>query len=259
MCFFAEKPLIQQKNEGIVYRGAEKHYLCFPKIIDQFRTTSMKVTNFSETNSLLNSFVREIRDVSIQNDRLRFRRNIERLGEIMAYEISKELQYKTIEVTTPLATAEVSIPDEEIVIATIMRAGLPYHHGVLNYFDGAENAFVSAYRKYKETGHKTFDIHIEYIASPSIEGKTLILTDPMLATGGSMELTYRALLTKGNPSHIHIATIIASQQAIDYCMQNFPEEKTTIWAAAIDPDLNESSYIVPGIGDAGDLAYGQKD
>lgn len=231
----------------------------FRKMIDHFRTTSMKVTNFSETNSLLNSFVREIRDVTIQNDRLRFRRNIERLGEIMAYEISKELRYKTIQVNTPLDVAQVSVPDEKVVIATILRAGLPYHHGVLNYFDGAENAFVSAYRKYKETGHKTFDIHIEYIASPSIEGKTLILTDPMLATGGSMELTYRALLTKGNPSHIHIATIIASQQAIDYCIKNFPEEKTTIWAAAIDPELNDSSYIVPGIGDAGDLAYGQKD
>lgn len=230
----------------------------FRKIMDQYRAANMKVTNFSETNSLLNSFVREIRDINIQHDRFRFRRNIERLGEVMAYEISKELRYKKIQVATPLDVAEVSIPDEEIVIATILRAGLPYHHGVLNYFDGAENAFVSAYRKYKETGHKTFDIHIEYIASPSIEGKTLILTDPMLATGGSMELTYRALLTKGNPSHIHIATIIASQQAIDYCKKHFPEEKTTIWAAAIDPDLNESSYIVPGIGDAGDLAYGEK-
>lgn len=218
----------------------------------------MKINNFSEHNSLLNSFLREIRDITIQNDRLRFRRNIERIGEIMAYEISKELSYKTIEVTTPLDVAEVTVPDEEIVIATILRAGLPFHHGMLNYFDGAENAFVSAYRKYKETGHQSFDIHIEYIASPSIEGKTLILTDPMLATGSSMELTYRALLTKGTPSHIHIATIIASQQAIDYCAKNFPEGKTTIWAAAIDPGLNESSYIVPGIGDAGDLSYGEK-
>ncbi|KUK76529.1 MAG: Uracil phosphoribosyltransferase [Proteiniphilum acetatigenes] len=231
----------------------------FRKMIDHCSISSMKVTNFSENNSILNTFVREIRDVTIQKDRFRFRRNIERLGEIMAYEISKDLRYKTIQVTTPLDVAEVSVPDEEIVIATILRAGLPYHQGVLNYFDGAENAFVSAYRKYKETGHKTFDIHIEYIASPSIEGKTLILTDPMLATGGSMELTYRALLTKGTPAHIHIATVIASQQAIDYCIKNFPEEKTTIWAAAIDPELNEASYIVPGIGDAGDLAYGQKD
>jgi uracil phosphoribosyltransferase len=218
----------------------------------------MKIYNFSENNSLLNAYVREIRDISIQGDRLRFRRNIERIGEIMAYEISKKLHYRSLEISTPLALTEVNVPDEEIVIATILRAGLPFHHGMLNYFDGAENAFVSAYRKYKETGHHSFDIHIEYIASPSIDGKTLILTDPMLATGSSMELTYRALLTKGSPSHIHIATIIASRQAIDYCMANFPPEKTTIWAAAIDPGLNESSYIVPGIGDAGDLAYGAK-
>lgn len=218
----------------------------------------MKVIDFSKTNSLLNSFVREIRDITIQNDRLRFRRNLERIGEIMAYEISKDLSYKLIPVTTPLDVAEVSVPDEDIVIGTILRAGLPYHHGVLNYFDYAGNAFVSAYRKYKETGHQSFDIHIEYIASPDIDGKTLILTDPMLATGSSMELTYRALLTKGIPKHIHIATIIASRQAIDYCLKNFPEDKTTIWTAAIDPELNESSYIVPGIGDAGDLAYGEK-
>ena len=217
----------------------------------------MKVTNFSENNSLLNTFVREIRDVNIQHDRLRFRRN-GRLAD-MAYEISKDMRYKTIEVTTPLAEAEAKIHDEEVVIGTILRAGLPYHQGVLNYFDGAENAFVSAYRKYKESANKSFDIHIEYIASPSIEGKTLILTDPMLATGSSMELTYRALLTKGNPAHIHIATIIASRQAIEYCRERFPDEKTTIWAAAVDPGLNELAYIVPGIGDAGDLAYGEKE
>lgn len=256
---FSQKNLLFNKNIRELFTVVAKIItFVFRKKIDHYRTASMKVINFSETNSLLNTYVREIRDITIQNDRLRFRRNIERLGEIMAYEISKKLRYKSIEVTTPLDVAKVNIPDEEIVIATILRAGLPYHHGVLNYFDGAENAFVSAYRKYKETGHKTFDIHIEYIASPSIEGKTLILTDPMLATGGSMELTYRALLTKGDPSHIHIATIIASQQAIDYCVKNFPQEKTTIWAAAIDPGLNESSYIVPGIGDAGDLAYGEK-
>lgn len=219
----------------------------------------MRIYNFSENYSLLNSFIREIRDINIQGDRLRFRRNIERIGEIMAYEISKELRYRKIEVTTPLDVAEASVLDEEIVIATILRAGLPFHHGMLNYFEGAENAFVSAYRKYKETGHHTFDIHIEYIASPSIEGKTLILTDPMLATGSSMELTYRALLTKGIPARIHIATIISSRQAIDYCKENFPAEKTTIWTAAIDPELNESAYIVPGLGDAGDLAYGEKD
>lgn len=218
----------------------------------------MKIHNLSENNSLLNAYVREIRDISIQGDRLRFRRNIERIGEIMAYEISKTLRYRSLEISTPLALTDVNVPDEEIVIATILRAGLPFHHGMLNYFDGAENAFVSAYRKYKETGHHSFDIHIEYIASPSIDRKTLILADPMLATGSSMDLTYRALLTKGSPAHIHIATIIASRQAIDYCVATFPPERTTIWAAAIDPEINESSYIVPGIGDAGDLAYGEK-
>lgn len=219
----------------------------------------MKIVNFSDTNSLLSVFVREIRDVAIQNDRLRFRRNIERIAEIMAYEISKDMLYQDIDIQTPLQQTNAVALSEDVVLATILRAGLPFHHGMLNYFDGAGNAFVSAYRKYREKGHKDFDIHIEYIASPLIDGKTLILTDPMLATGASMDLTYRALLTKGNPSHIHIATIVASQQAVDYCAEHFPADKTTIWAAAIDPYLDESSYIVPGIGDAGDLAYGEKE
>ena len=219
----------------------------------------MKIVNFSDTNSLLSVFLREIRDVSIQNDRLRFRRNIERIAEVIAYEISKEMAYEPVEINTPLQKTIAQAPSEEVVLGTILRAGLPFHHGMLNYFDGAGNAFVSAYRKYREIGHKDFDIHIEYIASPSIEGKTLIITDPMLATGSSMDLTYRALLTKGTPAHIHIATIVASQQAIDYCVANFPKDKTTIWVAAIDPHLDESSYILPGIGDAGDLAYGPKE
>lgn len=219
----------------------------------------MKIVNFSDSNSLLSVFVREIRDVSIQNDRLRFRRNIERIAEVIAYEISKDMSYEPLEIDTPLQKTIVQTPSEEVVLGTILRAGLPFHHGMLNYFDGAGNAFVSAYRKYREVGHKDFDIHIEYIASPSIEGKTLIITDPMLATGASMDLTYRALLTKGNPAHIHIATIVASQQAVDYCVEHFPKDKTTIWAAAIDPHLDESSYILPGIGDAGDLAYGPKE
>lgn len=219
----------------------------------------MKIVNFSDTNSLLNVFLREIRDIDIQGDRLRFRRNIERIAEVMAYEISKELSYSDIEIETPLQKTTAKSLNEDIVLGTILRAGLPFHHGMLNYLDGAGNAFVSAYRKYREKGHQTFDIHIEYIASPSIEGKTLIITDPMLATGSSMDLTYRALLTKGNPKQIHIATIVASQQAVDYCVENFPKDKTTIWAAAIDPFLNESAYILPGIGDAGDLAYGPKE
>ena len=218
----------------------------------------MKIVNFSEQNSLLNTFVREIRDKHIQNDRLRFRKNIERIGEIMAYEISKDLRYINHKVETPLGVTETNLINDEIVIATILRAGLIYHQGFLNFFDGAENAFVSAYRKYKEN-QLAFNIHIEYIASPLINNKTLILNDPMLATGGSMELSYHALLTKGKPKHIHIATIIASQQAIDYCKEKFPDEDTTIWAAAIDPELDDHAYIIPGLGDAGDLAYGPKD
>lgn len=187
---------------------------------------------------------------------MRFRRNMERIGEIMAYEISKTMRYKAEEVKTPLGLAPTEVIDEKIVIATILRAGLPFHSGFLNYFDSAENAFVSAYRKYKDA--LKFDIFIEYIASPDLTGKTLIITDPMLATGGSMELAYGALLTKGKPAHIHIATVISSQVAIDYIATHLPETKTTVWAAAIDPELNEHSYIIPGLGDAGDLAYGEK-
>ena len=217
----------------------------------------MKIVNFSEANSILNQYVSEIRNVEVQNDRLRFRKNIERIGEIMGYEISKSFTYSVKQVQTPLGICEVSTPDNNIVISTILRAGLPFHQGFLNYFDYAENAFVSAYRKYKDT--LKFDIHIEYIASPRIDGKTLIITDPMLATGGSMELSYQAMLTKGEPKKIHIASIIASQTAVDHIARIFPEHKTAIWCAAIDPEINDHSYIVPGLGDAGDLAYGLKD
>jgi len=216
----------------------------------------MKIINLSENNSVLKHYLKEIRSVKIQKDSMRFRRNMERIGEIMAYEISKTMRYKAEEVKTPLGMAPTEVIDEKIVIATILRAGLPFHTGFLNYFDGAENAFVSAYRKYKDA--LKFDIFIEYIASPNLEGKTLIITDPMLATGGSMELAYGALLTKGKPAHIHIATVISSQVAIDYIASHFPGTKTTVWAAAIDPELNEHSYIIPGLGDAGDLAYGEK-
>ena len=217
----------------------------------------MKIVIFAEKNSELNRFVAEIRDIHIQQDRLRFRKNLERIGEVMSYEISKDFRYSEKLVTTPLGTARVNTADDKIVIGTILRAGIPYHQGFLNYFDQAENAFVSAYRKYKDK--LNFEIFIEYIASPRIDGKILILTDPMLATGGSMELSYRALLTKGEPEHIHIASVIASQKAIEYITTHFPEEKTTVWVGAIDPDLNEHSYIVPGLGDAGDLAYGEKE
>lgn len=217
----------------------------------------MKVVNFSQDNTLLNQYLAEIRDVNIQGDSLRFRRNIERIGEIMAYEISRDFPYKKIEVQTPLAMARENVPAEQPVIATILRAGLPLHRGFINYFDHAENAFVSAYRKYIDENN--FDIHIEYIASPRLDGKILILVDPMLATGGSMELAYKALLTKGEPAHVHVVSVIATEQAVEHVKNTFPADETTIWCAAIDPELNAHSYIVPGLGDAGDLCYGEKE
>ena len=217
----------------------------------------MKVVNFSQDNTLLNQYIAEIRDVNIQGDSLRFRRNIERIGEIMAYEISRDFPYKKIEVQTPLAMACENVPAEQPVIATILRAGLPLHRGFINYFDHAENAFVSAYRKY--IYENNFDIHIEYIDSPRLDGKILILVDPMLATGGSMELAYKALLTKGEPAHVHVVSVIATEQAVEHVKNTFPADKTTIWCAAIDPELNAHSYIVPGLGDAGDLCYGEKE
>ena len=217
----------------------------------------MKVIDFSQTNSILNQYISEIRNVEVQNDRLRFRRNIERIGEIMAYEMSKEFKYSVKNIQTPLGIAPVSTPDNNLVISTILRAGLPFHQGFLSYFDGAENAFVSAYRKYKD--RLNFDIHIEYIASPRLKGKTLIISDPMLATGSSMELAYEALLTKGVPDHVHVASIISSKQALEYLQKKMPDDKTTIWIAALDNDLDDHSYIVPGLGDAGDLAFGEKE
>ncbi|WP_329904006.1 uracil phosphoribosyltransferase [Porphyromonas pogonae] len=216
----------------------------------------MEIKHLVKENSLLSRYVSEMRNIQIQKDSLRFRRNIERVGEIMAYEISKTFDYKTEEIRTPLGCCSCSLPGEQVVIGTILRAGLPFHQGFLSYLDDAENAFVSAYRKYKD--RLNFDIFIEYIASPDLTGKTLILADPMLATGGSMELAFRALLTKGQPRHIHLTSIIASQQAIDYLESIYPQSNITLWVADIDPELDEHSYIVPGLGDAGDLAYGEK-
>jgi uracil phosphoribosyltransferase len=217
----------------------------------------MIVHNLSENNSILNQFIAEIRDINVHGDRLRFRKNIERIGEIMAYEISKTLNYKTVAVSTPLGVSLVSLPSDSIVLATILRAGLPFHHGFLEFFDKAENAFVSASRRYNKD-HTSFEIAVEYLSSPSIEGKTLLIVDPMLATGGSLDLSYKALLTRGEPATIHIACTIASRQGIETVKKALPNEKTTIWAAAIDPELNDRAYIVPGLGDAGDLAYGEK-
>ena len=216
----------------------------------------MKLHNLYDSNSILGNFLRELRDVNIQKDPFRFRKNMERVGEIMAYEISKTLRFKEENVQTPFGIAPTQVVADEVVLSTVFRAGLPFHQGFLNYFDSAENAFVSAYRKYKDA--LKFEVMTEYIASPSIDGKTLILVDTMLASGSSMELAYKALLRKGEPAHVHVASIIASEAGVNYVKNHFPKEKTTIWTGAIDPILDEHAYIIPGLGDAGDLAYGGK-
>ncbi len=206
-------------------------------------------------NSVFNQYIAEIRDEIIQKDSLRFRRNIERMGEIMSYELSKSFTYEMREVVTSLGIANVSMIKEQPVIASILRAGLPLHQGVLNYFDRAENAFISAYRRHHKNG--TFDIQLEYLASPDLNDKVLILCDPMLATGSSIVLTYKALLLRGKPRHTHIVTLIASAEGVEYARKNLPEN-VTIWCGAVDEELTAKSYIVPGLGDAGDLAYGKK-
>ena len=216
----------------------------------------MKVYNFAETPSLMSQYLLEMRSTDIHSDPMRFRRNLQRTGEIMAYEISKTLKYRKETVDTPLGKADCDVVAEPIVLGTIFRAGVPFHQGFLDFFDRAENAFVSAYRKYKEK--ESFDVFIEYLASPRLEGKTLILCDPMLATGASMELSYRALLTKGMPDSVHIASVIASRKAVDY-MQGIMPADSTLWVGVIDDEINAHSYIVPGLGDAGDLAYGIKE
>lgn len=218
----------------------------------------MKIINLSESNSIINQYLAETRDVDYQKNRLLFRNNIQRIGELVAYEISKQLDYETKDVTTPLGISQVNVPADKIVLATIFRAGLPFHNGFLNIFDHAGNAFVSAYREYTDEEHHNIGVHVEYLATPSIDGKTLIIADPMLATGASMELGYKAFLTKGTPKRIHVACVIASPEGIEHIKKTFPEDKTTIWCAAIDPGLNEHQYIVPGFGDAGDLCYGEK-
>ncbi|MCQ2346774.1 MAG: uracil phosphoribosyltransferase [Paludibacteraceae bacterium] len=217
----------------------------------------MEIHNLSEHNSLLNQFMKEIRDVNIQRDRMRFRRNLERIGEIMALEISKTLSYKAEDVQTPLATASVNTLQDKIVLGTIFRAGLPLYQGFLNMFDDAENAFVSAYRSYKDEAHTEIEIHREYMAAPDLNGKTLILVDPMLATGGSMDASYKALLANGQPKRTELVCAIATPMAISFLQSTMPQN-VTLWCGAIDPVLNEHKYIIPGLGDAGDLCYGEK-
>ena len=217
----------------------------------------MKVINLSEQNSVLNQFLSEIRDVNIQKDPLRFRRNIERIGEYMAMELSKELNYAPTQVQTPLDVATVNTITDKLVLATILRAGMPLHHGFLNIFDRADNAFLSAYRRVNAKGE--LEIVAEYMAAPSIDGKTLIIADPMLATGMSMEVGYLALLKHGQPKHTHLCCAIATPQSVEYMRKALKDSAdVTLWCAAIDPVLNDKKYIVPGLGDAGDLCYGTK-
>ncbi len=216
----------------------------------------MKTINLGQSNSILNRFIAELRDKSIQKDCLRFRRNLERIGEIFAYEISKTLNYSAKEVTTPLGIANCCVPDENLVLATILRAGVPLHNGMLNFFDKAQNAFVAAYRKYGKDNK--FTVQIEYISSPSIEGKILVIADSMLATGSSLVLAYEKLCEKGEPAHTHIVCPVASEFSLGYLSKHLPHKKVTLWVAAVDEELTNKSFIVPGIGDAGDLAYGNK-
>ena len=216
----------------------------------------MHVHNLSQTNSILNNFISEIRDVTIQNNRMRFRRNIERIGEVLGYELSKSLDFISSTIQTPLESCTIEVPKNDIVLCSILRAGVPLHNGLLNYFDMADNAFISAYRHHKDNP-ESFDIVVEYLACPSLEGKTLILADPMLATGQSMVATYEALLPFGKPKQIHLASVIGAQKGVDYVSGHF-EDNAHLWIAAIDKTLNSKGYIVPGLGDAGDLAFGQK-
>jgi len=216
----------------------------------------MKVNIVGESNSIFNQFISEIRCEVVQKDPMRFRRNLQRLGEIFAYEISKTMDYQTTDIKTPLGVAPVETLVQHPVLATILRAGLPLQQGLLNIFDHAENAFISAYRKYDEAGE--FHIEFEYLATPLLDGKDVILSDPMLASGASMEVGYRALLKKGNPKHVHLVVIIASTQGVEYVTKHITADNVTLWIGAVDPEMTPMSYIVPGLGDAGDLAFGAK-
>lgn len=219
----------------------------------------MTVHHLSQTNSILNHFLYQIRDEAIQKDRMKFRRNIERIGEILSYEMSKSLNFESCQFKTPLSSASYSKMNENIVVCSILRAGIPLHNGVLNYFDEADNAFVSAFRKKSDdpNSKEDFEIVVEYLSSPSLEGKTLVLVDPMLATGLSMLNVFKALEKLGQPKSIHVLSVIGAQAGVDLIDDYLPKN-THLWIGAIDEKLNEKGYIIPGLGDAGDLAYGQK-
>ena len=216
----------------------------------------MHIHNLSDQNSILNTFISEIRDVTVQKDSMRFRRNIERIGEILGYEMSKSLSYKRSSVETPLGNSSINLFENDIVLCSILRAGVPLHQGLLNYFDNAENAFISAYRHHRHDP-ESFEILVEYLACPSLENKTLILADPMLATGQSLVATYEALKPFGIPKEIHLVNVIGAQDGVAFIDSYFPEN-THLWIATVDEKLNSKGYIVPGLGDAGDLAFGDK-
>ncbi|MEC3906321.1 uracil phosphoribosyltransferase [Tamlana sp. 2201CG12-4] len=216
----------------------------------------MHIHNISQQNSILNHFLSEMRDINIQKDSMRFRRNIERIGEILGYEMSKILNYKSKTIETPLGNSPINLVTNDIVLCSVLRAGVPLHNGLLNYFDKAENAFISAYRHHKHNPD-SFEIIVEYLACPNLENKTLILADPMLATGQSMVATFEALKPFGTPKAVHLISVIGAQEGVDFVKNNF-DSNTHLWIAAIDETLNEKGYIVPGLGDAGDLAFGEK-
>ena len=217
----------------------------------------MKTIDLSQQNSVMNRYMAELRDVNYQQNRLLFRNNIERVGEYMAFEMSKTFTYSPQRVVTPLGELDIPLPQDDLVIATVLRAGLPFHHGFLRVFDRADNAFISAFRMYTNREHTEVGVHTEYMAAPSARGKTLVIVDPMLATGGSMVAAYEALLRTGHPAQVHIACVIAAPEGVEMLRQNVADD-TTLWCAAIDPGMNEHKYIVPGFGDCGDLCYGEK-
>jgi uracil phosphoribosyltransferase len=217
----------------------------------------MKTVNFSEQYSVINQYMAELRDKNYQRNRLLFRNNVVRIGELMAYELSKTLNYKPKTVTTPLGTIDIPLIKDDLLLATVLRAGLPFHEGFLRMFDHAENGFISAYRMYTNREHTEVGVHTEYLAAPSAKGKTLVIVDPMLATGGSMAAAYEALVATGKPVKVHIACVIATPEGVEMLRQTVSDD-TTLWCAAIDPGMNEHKYIVPGFGDCGDLCYGEK-
>ncbi len=215
------------------------------------------IREIGKENTIFNRFLSELRDANIQQNRMRFRRNMERVGEIFAYEISKTFSYSDTEIVTPLGIAHMQLPVEKPVLATILRAGLPFHQGLLNYFDDSDSAYVSAYRKY--TKDEDFTIKLDYVSAPSLDGKVLIISDPMLATGGSLVAALKGLMLNGEPKHIHVVTLLASDEGIMKLKRHFSLKPFTLWVGAVDDELTAKAYIVPGLGDAGDLAFGQKE